>query len=90
MTRGDALFLVWWYSQQFREAGWSDEYSGLHDRFPRDGSEAKAMRWLGFAQGAAVQGGLFTLDEVKQHSRQVVEHGRWILYHAMGRSMEDE
>ena len=43
---------------------------GMPDRWPEDGSERKAMRWLGYMQGVAVACGLFTLDEVKEHSRR--------------------
>lgn len=45
---------------------------GLFDRFPADGSTDKAMRWLGFAQGAAYSFGLYPLDELKEHSRMAV------------------
>lgn len=39
-------------------------------RFPEDGSERKAMRWLGFMQGALWMAGIFTLEELKEHSRR--------------------
>lgn len=42
---------------------------GMPERFPIDGSENKAMRWLGYMQGVAVALNLFTLEEVKEHSR---------------------
>ena len=45
------------------------EVEGMHSRFPADGSERKAMRWLGFMQGVLVALGVYTLDEVKEHSR---------------------
>lgn len=41
-------------------------------RFPENGSEKKAMRWLGFMQGALWAAGVFTLDELKEHSRTKV------------------
>ena len=34
-----------------------------------DGSEKKAMRWLGYMQGILVAKSVFTLDDVKEHSR---------------------
>jgi hypothetical protein len=45
-----------------------DALHGIRARFPQDGSEAKAMRWLGFCQGVLHERGIFTLDELKQHS----------------------
>lgn len=42
---------------------------GVHDRFPDDGSEKKAMRWLGWAQGVLQACGVFTLEALKEHSR---------------------
>jgi hypothetical protein len=38
-------------------------------RFPEDGSEKKAMRWLGFIQGAVYARGYFTLEQIKAHSQ---------------------
>jgi hypothetical protein len=38
-------------------------------RFPADGAEDKAMRWLGFVQGALYVKGIFTLEQLKEHSR---------------------
>lgn len=43
--------------------------AGITSRFPVDGSERKAMRWLGYAQGVAHALGYYTLDEIKEHSR---------------------
>ncbi len=53
---------------------WADKDRGdvlnkIDERFPADGSENKAMRWLGFCQGILVERGIFTLEEVKIHSR---------------------
>ena len=39
-------------------------------RFPENGSERKAMRWLGFMQGALWMVGAFSMAELKEHSRQ--------------------
>lgn len=38
-------------------------------RFVDDGRIEKAMRWLGFLQGALWRCGRFTLNELKKHSR---------------------
>lgn len=65
-----ALNLLYQYDYLvFRPGGFEEPYAGLWDRFHLDGSEAKAMRWLGFAQGACVAFGIFTLEEVKRHSQ---------------------
>jgi len=45
---------------------------GIAARFPEDGSEKKAMRWLGYAQGVAHALGYYSLDEIKAHSRDRV------------------
>ena len=42
--------------------------AGMSERFPFDGSEAKAMRWLGYMQGICVAYGIYSLEQVKQHS----------------------
>jgi hypothetical protein len=42
--------------------------AGMYDRFPEDGSEKKAMRWLGYMQGVLVATGVNTLEDVKEHS----------------------
>ena len=44
--------------------------AGMPDRFPKDGSERKAMRWLGYIQGVVVTLGAFKVGEVKEHSRR--------------------
>jgi hypothetical protein len=42
----------------------------MPDRFPEEGSVKKAMRWLGFMQGALWMVRAFTLEELKDHSRR--------------------
>ena len=42
----------------------------MYARFPKDGSEARAMRWLGYMQGVLVATREFTLEEVKEHTRR--------------------
>jgi len=78
MTRSDALYLLKLYARRVcPRAGIDDPVlSGIYDRFPTDGSEAKAMRWLGFMQGALYARGVFTLDEVKDHSRMLAHNER--------------
>jgi len=88
MTRDEAISLISEYSEHLahyplgpyasntmykavRNAG------GMFDRFPEDGSKAKAMRWLGYLQGVAVTANIFTLEDVKQHSmRKWVKRGQ--------------
>lgn len=70
MTKDTAVSLVREYSKIFKESGLSETASELSDRWPEDGSERKAMRWLGFAQGVAWHAGVFTLEELKEHSRR--------------------
>ena len=70
MTKETAVKLMGEYAQVFREAGEQDTtLTEIDTRWPEDGSEKKAMRWLGFMQGALYTKGLFTLDDVKEHSR---------------------
>lgn len=80
MKRDEALRLLWQYGVEAeaqagrggvlysRRKGLSS-VSGMYVRFPKDGSEAKAMRWLGYAQGVLVAYGVFTLEQVKTHSK---------------------
>ena len=68
MTREDALALLRRYE------GFVPFLDGIAGRFPSDGSERKAMRWLGYAQGAAHALGYYTLDEIKAHSRTGIVH----------------
>lgn len=79
MTKIEALALLAGYSRVAKERQKSGWYSvhhqhqmqlveGIEERFPADGSEAKAMRWLGYAQGVMVASGVFGLDDVKRHS----------------------
>lgn len=69
--------LIRWYADVFAERMEDEVFSEIVDRWdaipPEDRSESKTMRWLGFAQGAAVALGVFTLDEIKEHSRRAVE-----------------
>lgn len=41
----------------------------IRDRFPTSGCCEKAARWVGFAQGVLFATGVYTLDELKEHSR---------------------
>lgn len=70
MTKEDALNLISQYCTHLRDISEPDDtLSGLDTRFPDDGSEKKAMRWLGFMQGALYTKGIFSLEELKEHSR---------------------
>lgn len=70
MTKDDALNLIGQYCTHLREHGEPDDtLSHLDARFPDDGSEKKAMRWLGFMQGALYMKGIFSLEDLKDHSR---------------------
>ncbi len=77
MTRDEALSLLREYSEEATipdAFDWQDQIyddaMGMPARFPTDGSKAKAMRWLGYMQGVLVALGVYTLDEVKEHSRR--------------------
>lgn len=73
MTKDDALSLMDQYCSLVKELGGHNEtVTGLRDRFPEDGSEKKAMRWLGFMQGVLYITNIFTLEEIKAHSRDKV------------------
>lgn len=39
------------------------------NEFIAEDRREKAMRWLGFVQGALWQAGVFTIDELKNHNR---------------------
>lgn len=76
MTKDDALLLIERYGEHLKKHGEEDPVlTEIRSRFPEDGSEKKAMRWLGFMQGALYMlkrfghGRGFTLDALKDHSR---------------------
>lgn len=61
------------YSSLFSPAVYLDPLNtllGMGGRFPEDGDEAKAMRWLGFAQGVLYARKIFSLEDVKNHTRR--------------------
>lgn len=69
MTKAQALQLITIYGEWLTRVGWEDPTSTqIMERWPQDGSENKAMRWLGFMQGVLYQSCLMSLDEIKQHS----------------------
>ena len=69
MMKDDALSMIAQYCAAMKDKGCEDPIIiGLIDRFPADGSGAKAMRWLGFIQGALYSQGAYTLEDLKQHS----------------------
>lgn len=69
MNKEEALSLLAEYQEVVVKRGTGPNLLiDTSDRWP-GGDEAKAMRWLGFAQGMLVARGIYNLDEVKQHSR---------------------
>lgn len=66
VTRSDALTMLAEYEQ------YVPPIRGMRARFPEDGSERKAMRWLGYAQGVASALDIYTVDELREHSRNGV------------------
>lgn len=46
-----------------------EDARGMSQRFPTDGSNVKAMRWLGYMQDVLVASGVFTLAQVKEHAK---------------------
>lgn len=72
MRRQDTLALLRFYTDCFREepSVGDPTLTELADRLPEDASDGKVERWLGFAQGAAYEGELFTLRELMGHSRR--------------------
>ncbi len=75
MTKDTALSLLRQYGKMLRKEttlGATPDDTTLVEidlRWPEDGSEKKAMRWLGFIQGALYAHRVFTLTELKEHSR---------------------
>ena len=70
MTKQEALDLIDGYCVALKRLGYTDETMvGLRARWQDEGSEAKAMRWLGFMQGCLFTRGVCSLDEIKHHSR---------------------
>ena len=71
MTKDQALKMIEQYADEFALHGCRDStIVELPLRFPEDGSVNKAMRWLGFIQGCAFALELFTLAELKEHSKR--------------------
>lgn len=69
MVKNDALMLIERYGDLLKADGEEDTtLTEIRSRFPEDGSEKKAMRWLGFMQGVLYEKERFTLDEIKKHS----------------------
>lgn len=83
MTKQEAVQLMRDYAAVLKE-WWTHPFTPASDthmiltlthiiempaRFPEDGSEDKAMRWLGWIQGALCAFGIYTLEEVKEHVR---------------------
>jgi hypothetical protein len=76
MTKDQALALIEMYADRCRSStnpmlAADSVLTEIRQRWPEDGSENKAMRWLGFMQGALYSDGEFDLDELKEHSRLI-------------------
>jgi len=76
MTKDNALTLIALYAERCTVSttpmlAADSTLTEIVERWPADGSENKAMRWLGFMQGALYAEGEFDLDELKEHSRLV-------------------
>jgi len=67
MNKLEALKLIGSYASLSKDE--ADVLHGIDKRFPKDGSENKAMRWLGFCQGILHERGIFTLEQIKDHSK---------------------
>jgi hypothetical protein len=67
MTKETALLMIAEYQKYAIDR--LDPLDGIRSRFPENGSKNKAMRWLGFCQGLLVARNVYTLEEIKEHSR---------------------
>ena len=71
MSRAMALDLLNQYCMVAAEAKISDviqDAAGMFERLPPGADDGKVMRWLGYIQGALVEGGVYTLEQVKRHA----------------------
>ncbi len=78
MTSAQAKALALWYRLQFRSTARPPAY--LAEMIVRmqgieDAKAEKIMRWLGFVQGVLYAVGLYTVEELKEHSRSVANDG---------------
>ena len=70
MEKMTAVRMVREYAKYLRDLGETDPVlADIDTRWPSDGSEAKAMRWLGFMQGALYVKRVFSLEQIKEHSK---------------------
>jgi hypothetical protein len=70
MKKSTALEMIQMYGDELDKVGVVDEtLTELFYRFPKKGSKDKAMRWLGFMQGALYMLRLRSLNELKQDSK---------------------
>ena len=70
MTKETALKLITEYDQLAREQLRDTPLIGISSRFPDNGDVLKAMRWLGYCQGVLNALGVFSLDDLKEHTRR--------------------
>lgn len=70
MNRTQALDLIEKYCTYLKGVGYvNPEVIELRKRWPLIGTTNKAMRWLGFIQGFCYGQAIFSLDQLKQHSK---------------------
>lgn len=69
MTKDTALRMIRDYCFELEERGEGPELAEMWTRWPDDGSERKAMRWLGFLQGVFYVRRYRTLESLKDESR---------------------
>lgn len=71
MTKESALNMMALYSTH--ATGPDDVLHEIQTRFPAGGDASKANRWLGFCQGVLHERGVYTLEELKDMTRLVVQ-----------------
>lgn len=70
MKKKTALKLIATHVDDMEMVGINDEnLTGILDRWPVKGSKSKAMRWLGFVQGAMYVLKLCSLEDLKTISK---------------------
>lgn len=66
LTKQDAISLV----EQYAAVADDEHIRTMPGRMTgADFDEGKAMRWLGWVQGVLCERGVYSLDDVKEHSR---------------------
>jgi len=71
MTKDQAIKLIAAYCSELERVGSDDKnLKEIINRW-KGGSESKVMRWLGYLQGALHYSSVYSLEELKAHSRLV-------------------